>query len=135
MSDSEPVPRNTWANFIRSARQSRGWSIEELAKRADVSRMTIIRWEGGATRFRPDTIQRVAAVLEVPQSDAMRAAFGDGPQGELPPPLPREISRLIDAYTAITDPAERAEFLQRVAWVTEWATLRHRVRDTGPTKD
>lgn len=101
MSDSDTAPSNAWAQFIRSARQSRGWSIDELASRADVSRMTIIRWEGGATRFRPDTVARVAAALEVPKDEAMRAAFGSDAVAALPHPLVAELARLLDEDSPI----------------------------------
>ncbi len=100
----------------------------------------ILRWTQNAVVPSVPALQQIAPLLGVPEADLIAAAYPaiqlESAHGiPTPPPLPREISRLIDAYTAITDPAERAEFLQRVDWVTEWATLRHRVRDNGPTKD
>ncbi len=48
---------------IRIAREASGITQEELAKEIGVEPPTVSRWETGAFRPRPETIQKLAAIL------------------------------------------------------------------------
>jgi transcriptional regulator with XRE-family HTH domain len=58
------------AEQTRMARAAMGWSINELAKRAAVGRMTVMRLESGTT-VSEETAAKVQSALE-----AAGAAFG-----------------------------------------------------------
>lgn len=52
---------------LRELRETRGWSLQELARRSNVSAAQLYHWEGGLQRIpRADTLERVAAALGVP---------------------------------------------------------------------
>lgn len=76
MSPTKEVPRTTdaFAALVRQARTRRGWSQQQLADHAGVSRTTVIRFESGTTE-RPDpcTFQAFRAALGFDQYDGLRA--------------------------------------------------------------
>ena len=49
---------------LRTARQARGWSIRELARRSTVSHPTIVRMEAGRVRSERRNRMLVAAALD-----------------------------------------------------------------------
>lgn len=53
------------ADQIRSIRESKGWSQEELADRADISRSTLYRIESG-NAFPIDVLLRILDIGEIP---------------------------------------------------------------------
>ncbi len=50
---------------IRTKRQSRGLTMEALARRADVSLSTVARIEGGHNEPRLDVLRKLAVALNV----------------------------------------------------------------------
>lgn len=64
----------SFAQLIFTARKTRGWSQDELADRAGVSRPTILRWENGyATAPSPAAIRAVCAALDIDPKQALLA--------------------------------------------------------------
>jgi Zn-dependent peptidase ImmA (M78 family)/transcriptional regulator with XRE-family HTH domain len=51
---------------LRLARELMGWSQTRLATAADISSAALSQFESGATRPRPDTLERLAGELSVP---------------------------------------------------------------------
>lgn len=66
------------APLVRAARQRRGWSQLDLARRAGLDLATVCNVEAGRIR-RPAhrTLARLASALRVPVADLARAADGD----------------------------------------------------------
>ncbi|MFE3545409.1 helix-turn-helix transcriptional regulator [Nocardia sp. NPDC059177] len=62
--------------LVRQARATRGWTAEELARRADVSPATISKIEAGAAGTAVGTVFNVADLVGVP-------IFGIGDRAEL----------------------------------------------------
>jgi transcriptional regulator with XRE-family HTH domain len=63
-----------FAELIRTAREGRGLSQDEVAERAGVSRSTIIRWENGrAERPDPGQVRAVCQALGIDPRDAATA--------------------------------------------------------------
>ena len=59
---------------IKEARKEKGYTQEELAKRADVSRATIIGLENGSvTVTTTDTLTKIASALDKKVSDIFLA--------------------------------------------------------------
>jgi len=48
---------------IRRLREARGWTLAELARRAETSAPALHRYENGWDRFAVDTLRRIAAAL------------------------------------------------------------------------
>lgn len=88
--------RNTWASFAKAARENGRMGQSELARRLDVERTTVWRWETG--KQKPESADAVAAfarVLDVDLDEALAAA-GLRP-GATPPTEPtREPDEEID---------------------------------------
>jgi transcriptional regulator with XRE-family HTH domain len=59
--------------LIREARQKRGWSQRELARRAGVRQATVSQLERGVRRLDLDVLERVARALGVPANRLLRA--------------------------------------------------------------
>jgi transcriptional regulator with XRE-family HTH domain len=56
---------------ITELRESRGWSRQELAKRAGVTRMAVWNWENNRRVPRADQLKAVAAVFGVSMDDVI----------------------------------------------------------------
>jgi A/G-specific adenine glycosylase len=67
LSLKEPVSEKE--NGLKIARQARGISLSELARRTNMSKLTIINIEAGRSIPRLETIKRIARVLHVSPSD------------------------------------------------------------------
>lgn len=67
--------RGTWATYVRAAREHRGLSKAELARRLRIDRGTVHRWEVGQNRPESaETIADVADVLNLDVEEALAAA-------------------------------------------------------------
>ena len=98
----------TLSQQIRSARERRGWTQEQLAVRADVSRSTIQNLENGRRSPHRGSLGRIAAALGV-SVDALKRAGED----ELDA---REIRDALQAAAELEDPEEmRAVLLELLA--------------------
>lgn len=74
-------------------------------------------------------------MLDIPLSAAFAAiALDEGEDAEqLPPPLPRQLARLLDCFNDMT-PADRDLLLERVDWVSEWGDARIARYGEEPTR-
>jgi HTH-type transcriptional regulator / antitoxin HipB len=63
--------------IIRRLRKERGWTQEELAERAGISRRTLIALEGGSPRGEIGIVMRVVAALDRELGIEGRADGGD----------------------------------------------------------
>ncbi len=80
----------TWATLVKRMRSTTGMTGAELARRLDVDRATIWRWEAG--RQKPesaDLIKAFADLFGLDVEDALRVA-GLRPTQEEPPAAPHE---------------------------------------------
>ncbi len=62
--DSKPL-RSVLADNVRRARDARGWSQEHLAERAGLTQVYISQIETSKTAASVDTIEKLAAGLDV----------------------------------------------------------------------
>lgn len=75
----------TWATLVKQMRAAARMSGAELARRLDVDRATIWRWEAGRQKPEsPDLIKAFADLFGLDVEDALKAA-GLRPSGEDPP--------------------------------------------------
>jgi len=58
---------------MRETRLAKRMGLAELARKAGVSKLTIINVEAGRTKPRPETLRKVASVLEVAPEDLVDA--------------------------------------------------------------
>lgn len=123
VSDAQDGGGRTWATLLRATRKARGWTQDELADAAGVHRTTIIRWENGGGGFEPDTLAKVADTLAIPREQVLVAVGLSSSDVPMPPPLPRELARLVDAYNRMSE-SERQQLLGHVEVLTEWAETR-----------
>ncbi len=72
----KPV-ENGFAEFVRTQRRSKGWSQVYCAKRARIHPQRWNHLERSTSRPHKETVEIIAAALDVPQSDALRAAGYD----------------------------------------------------------
>lgn len=118
--DSESAISTSWGTFVKSARETKGLTIDELADLVDVDRKTIMRMESGGTqRIDLKTFMSICRALNVRPADAVAALDPDGAV-PLPPPLPVPIARLVDNYLSIGNPDDQRLLLERVDWVNQW---------------
>lgn len=114
----------SFANLIRTARETKGWSQQDLEEATGVSVSTISRWERGqAGRPEPEHVRAVCAALSV---DPRRAAVSLGyltaeeagfttPTG---PPIDPEIEDVLQLLPRI--PADRrAEWIHHLRYLVE----------------
>ena len=100
---------------IRSLRKARGWSLEELARRAGTSAPTIHRYEGGWDRFEIGTLRKLSAALGASLEVRLRPRESDRRDAM---PTPEELARLIkplfwDAELKVSDFTEHPSWILR----------------------
>jgi transcriptional regulator with XRE-family HTH domain len=100
---------------IRSLRKARGWSLDELARRAGTSAPTIHRYEGGWDRFEIGTLRKLSAALGASLEVRLRPRESDRRDAM---PTSEELARLIrplfwDAELKVTDLAEHTSWILR----------------------
>lgn len=64
------------AELITSARESKGWTISELARQAEVDRAFVSRIEAGQLRGSAETQVRLARALDLDLGTVLAAAAG-----------------------------------------------------------
>lgn len=62
-------PPWTLGDVIRKLRQAKGWTQEELATRAEINEISVVRLERESERSERTTIERVARALDVSVAD------------------------------------------------------------------
>ena len=98
----------TLAQQIRSARELRGWTQEQLAVRADVSRSTIQNLENGRRSPQRGSLGRIAAALGI-SVEALKRAGEEQVDAQ-------EIRDALQAAMELEDPEEmRAALLELLA--------------------
>lgn len=73
VSHKERTGGSDLATLITKARKTRGWTQDELADRAGVSRWTVMRWENGSVEGKPGHLAAVADALGIAPVEAFRA--------------------------------------------------------------
>lgn len=62
---------------LRRLRERRGWSVDDLAGKADVSRQAISSWETAKALPTPALLKKIAAALQVSIEDLVPIPSGD----------------------------------------------------------
>lgn len=75
-------------NRIKEYRKSRGWSQDDLARRAGTSNQMISMLERGKRGLTLQWMERIANALECPVTDLFAPAEGSSPFSQLPQNLP-----------------------------------------------
>jgi transcriptional regulator with XRE-family HTH domain len=129
VSDTEHTVSTTWGTYVRTERQRRGVNQDDLADTIGVDRKTLMRIESGETK-RVDLalLVEICTALGIRPSDAVAELAPDAEHVPLPPPLPKEIARLVDNLNALDQPGDRGLLLERVEWVNEWIEMWMRLR-------
>ena len=65
-------------NMLRDLRKSKGLTQEDLAKKANVSRSVIARFETGKTTLSAKNLIKIAGTLGVPMDYIMKGGQEDG---------------------------------------------------------
>lgn len=68
-------------DLIRSARERKGWSISELARRAGLDRSMLSRIEAGQIRGSASTQLKLALALDLPLGQVLTAAARSEAEG------------------------------------------------------
>ena len=63
---------SAFAANLRRLREDAGMTQEQLAERVDLSRLSIMKLEGGTSEPRGSTVSRIAAVFGVTRDDLYR---------------------------------------------------------------
>src|SRR5262245_24423 len=105
----------SWATLVRRMREATGMSGAELARRLDVDRATIWRWENGKQKpERADIVKAFADIFAIDMEDALRAA-GLRPSGEPierpQPPMDPDVVKLL---AILADPDTKPEVKMQV---------------------
>lgn len=105
MATKNPQDLGTLGQRMRSKRQEKRWTQEQLAVRAGTNQAVIQKIENGKS-LRPRKIDRIAAVLDVNPAWLM---FGD----ELATTLPDEAMEIADAWQKLPEP-QRSQLKQEI---------------------
>lgn len=106
--------RGSWATLVRRVRTSAGMSGAELARRLDIDRATIWRWE--ADKQRPESAETVQAFAELfgLDLDETLAAAGMRPGRERERPSPPVDPDVLQLYKMLADPDVPAAVKQQI---------------------
>lgn len=85
--DIEEPESSEWATMLRDARRDLGWTQDQLADAAGVTRTTILRWEGGQQEGKPASLRAVAEALGIPPAVAFQAIGWLPPEADEKPTL------------------------------------------------
>lgn len=101
--------------LIRTARQRRGWTQEQLAEKIGVQKSYVSQWETGARKWPQEHVRAIAFYLGLSQVEmAVAAGIIDEPQD--PPPLPTDplVTELVALLPRLTP-----EDIAGIRWVFE----------------
>ncbi len=115
------------SEFVRSARESRGWTQREMAKASRVAQATISNIETGGRTYRGVHIEQIFAALGLSGQAALIAMSEVAKRMEL------EANRRVD-IKASTETTVRGGVRQDVAEVLRGTTKRGGVRDGGKSR-
>jgi transcriptional regulator with XRE-family HTH domain len=115
----EDEPLRTFANLIREAREALGWSQDELADAAGVSRPTINRYEQAKTKTpEPETVRSIFLALRLdPRRIPVILGYVTAEEMGLPPEPARTFAPSVEEVIAIledptVDSREKAEWVE-----------------------
>lgn len=92
--------------LIRSARQRRGWTQEQLAEKIGVQKSYVSQWETGARKWPQEHVRAIAFHLGLSQVDmAVAAGLIDEPMEPYPLPTDPRVQEFIDLLPYLTDAA------------------------------
>lgn len=74
MSESGLPPARAFWERVESERNSRGWTTVELQERSGVDRSTVSRLKTSKRSPLPETVNKLADVLDIPRDEALRLA-------------------------------------------------------------
>jgi transcriptional regulator with XRE-family HTH domain len=83
---NSPEP-DAWAVYVRRVREAAGLTKAALAKRLDINRATVFRWESGSQHPEPAAVIAVADAFGLDVNEALAVA-GYLPTAEPPPERP-----------------------------------------------
>lgn len=69
-------------DLIRQAREARGWTLTELARRSEVDHALVSRIESGQRTGSPTTLHRLATALGLDAGEVLEAAAMRGASDE-----------------------------------------------------
>jgi len=113
-------------DVIRKLRQDRNWTVEDLARKAGVNKMTVSGIERGESNYRRQTLELIAAALkstvdELHSQLNLMASFETRPSDVIGQDdlnvlrrwhrFPREKRAVIDALESVNDPEDLAAVL------------------------
>lgn len=77
-SDHVPEAAQVIGKTVRALRRNRGWTIEVLAERAQLSYQYVSTVENGRSNFSIEVLNRLAAAFQVSLVDVLVAAYPPG---------------------------------------------------------
>lgn len=138
MRNTSPRRRDTWATLVSTAREAAGLSKVELARRLNVDRATIGRWEQGLTRpEQADVVQRFADLLALDLDECLIAAglrpaeLRQAPPREMDPDVLKLMRMLSDPDTPEATKEQIRAMLRVLADLAEAAPKPPRRRRAG----
>lgn len=87
--EAPPPKRINWGDEIRKIREAQGLSQRRLAKLANVDRVSLLRFENGASRGNLDMVEKLVEVLGY-EFELIYVGFSRG--GFLTPSLPDPVA-------------------------------------------
>jgi len=93
-------------NTIERLRAERGWSLDELAERIGITKSSLSRMENNNQWPRPETLEALAAALEMKIYQLFALADAE-PLPTAPPSWVREEQDIIHAYRAMEPDARK----------------------------
>ena len=103
--DEEPATAmaSKFGEWLKRARESKAWSGERLAQEVGTSQGNISMYERGLRTPRRDMVKRIAAMLEMSENDALRAA-GFAPEDEIRRVLAPDTQEMLRLYEGLPSP-------------------------------
>lgn len=93
-------------NTIEQLRVQRGWSLDELAERVGITKSSLSRMENDSQWPRPETLESVAAALDVKVYQLFALADAE-PLPTTPPSWVRDEEEIVHAYRAMEPDARK----------------------------
>ena len=86
---------------IVRARKRRGWSQETLARRLEVPRSVLGRWERGANSPSLEALVKLAEELEAAIDELLRGKAAPALQAQMPPEQRSEAAKLLNGFLRV----------------------------------
>ncbi len=122
MSQGQREPTEFGFFLLRAMSEAGFRSTAEFARSAGRSPAVISRWIYGNVDPSARALAEVAPALKIPAADLIAKAYPGGRLLSEPRIIPPQVARLLDTLDKLS-PADRAAFLERVDWVSEWGEM------------